>query len=140
MTVGGRRDPMVCSLENKFHAPQCVLIIVNYQDVSFLHGLLFNLGRSIKVKLRTIGMSPPGGSSQTHRIIQHVFCIKQAKTTVDEKIVVLKDLQKRSIRSDLVRDATDSEAWFCLFQLFRLVPRKLLAVRNVAPGKGSGTL
>jgi hypothetical protein len=85
-------------------------------------------------------MSPLGGSSQTHRIIQHAFCNKQAKTTRDQRIVVLKGLQKRSIHSDLVRDATDSEAWFCLFQLFRLVPRKLLAVRNVAPGKGSGTL
>ena len=108
MTVGGRRDLMVCSLEHKLHAPQRVLIIVDYQDVSFLHGLLFNLEYSLNVRLRTIRMSPPGGSSQTHRIIQYVFCNKQAKTTGDPKIGVLKDLQEGSIRSDLVRDATDS--------------------------------
>src|SRR5688572_10978008 len=78
-------------------------------------------------------MSPPGGSSQKPiESSNPAIATDGPKPGVGEQIVVLRDLLKGGIRSNIVRDATDSDRSLSN-SAFPFVPRTWLAVNNVAP-------
>ena len=77
-------------------------------------------------------MPPLGGSSQKPSESSNPVATDGPKPGVDEQIVVLRDLPKGGIRSNLVRDATDSGPWFVDFSFF-------VRTKDVASGKQRGT-